>query len=233
MTRWLSFVLLLASMSLACVISLPQGDTDQPETTPPLDEILSFRVPLYSANLQPGESVKGTHLEYLNREGDVYQVSIDGLNATKRVGDSFSWRGVMAPGVIGNYNLRISPSLLGNSLLAAGSVQLFVLNPIAVELSNEYVINDVLYRFSGIAVDYQVPVGGQVPGTTLIFEAYDQQGALLSGTVGYPYRAVGDSLIWTGRLRGNVVVKYNLRVASADEESIRLIGTSELFITPS
>lgn len=233
MTRWLLFILLFALASLACVISLPQGDGDQPTITPPLSEVLTFRVPLYSANLQPGETIKGTQLKYLNRDGDVYQVTIDGLTAAKRVGDSFSWRGIIAPGVVGNYNLRISPSLLGNNLLSAGSVQLFILNPIAVELANDYVVNDVLHRFSGIAVDFQVPIGGQIPGTSLVFEAYDQQGARLSGTVGYPYRVVGDSLIWTGRLRGNVVAKYNLRVASADEETLRLIGTADLFITPS
>ena len=74
--------------------------------------------------------------------------------------------------------------------------------------------------------------GAQVPGTTLVYEGEQDQGAELSGTNGYPYRALGDSLIWIGRLRGNVIVRYSLRVAALSENSLRLLGTAELWITP-
>jgi hypothetical protein len=172
-------------------------------------------------------------LTYVNRDGDVYQVTIDGLAATKRVGDSFNWRGVLAPGVIGNYNLRVSPTILGNNLLTAGQVRLFILNPIAVELANDFQVNQSILRFSNIGVDYKIPLGGQVPGTNLTFTGFDDQGAELSGTSGYPFRSVGDSLFWTGRLRGNVVIRNSLRVVAISDEELHLLGTAELWITPS
>jgi hypothetical protein len=233
MIRFPLVAIFILLTTLSCSIVLPGGDSEDPTPTPPLDQVVSYWVPVYSANLSPGESVKGTQLTYVNRDGDVYQVTIDGLAATKRVGDSFNWRGVLAPGVIGNYNLRVSPTILGNNLLTAGQVRLFILNPIAVELANDFQVNQSILRFSNIGVDYKIPLGGQVPGTSLTYTGFDDQGAELSGTSGYPFRSVGDSLFWTGRLRGNVVIRNSLRVVAISDEELHLLGTAELWITPS
>lgn len=232
MTRLVIAGIIILITTLSCTFSLPFGESEEPTPTPPLEEIVSFWVPVYSANLSPGESVKGTQMTYLGRDGDVYRVAIDGLEATKRVGDSFNWRGVLAPGVIGNYTLRLSPTILGDNMLTAGQVRLFVLNPIPVELSNDFQVNQSIHRFGGLGVDYKIPLGGNVPGTSLSFVGFDDQGAELGGTKGYPYRVVGDSLFWTGRLRGNVVVSQSLRVVSANEEELHVLGTAELWVTP-
>ena len=60
----------------------------------------------------------------------------------------------------------------------------------------------------------------------------DQQSQLaqLSGMSGYPYLALGDSLVWTGRLRENVYIRYSLRVTGLSEDGLRLAGTADLSI---
>jgi hypothetical protein len=36
--------------------------------------------------------------------------------------------------------------------------------------------------------------------------------------------------VWTGRLRDNVVVRYNLRALSFNERALHLVGTGDLWI---
>ena len=231
MFKVLILVSLLVMAALACTIGTGGAPAPTAAATVPPDQVVAYRLPIYTATLKPGETVKGSKLTYVGREGDVYNVTIGGLPAAKRVGDSFAWKGVTAPGVIGDFKLRISPTLRGDDLLAAGTAEILVLNPIPVELNNDFNVAESLLHFSNIAVDYEVPIGAQIPGTTLLFEAATDSGAQLDGTKGFPIRALGDSLIWTGRLRGNVVVRYSLRVASLNENSLRLVGTAELWIT--
>lgn len=238
---FLSF--LLALPALACTVpdipfNLSTAASPTPELAPtPVGDTLSFWIPAYAITLQPGESVPGTQLMYVGRSGDAHEVSIDGAAVPKRLGDSFFWSGVVAPGVFGNYNLRLTASLFGG-LPVAGPVELLVLNPDAVELASSDDLNTRLH-YNNIVLDYRVPAGRLIPGTTLKFEGIETQGigdnanelANLSGRNGYPYVAVGDSLVWTGKLRENVAIRYNLRVLSLDESIIHLVGTGELWIT--
>lgn len=230
--RPLGFVSLLAIASLACAfLSFGNSDAGPTPDAPPSSEVLSYLVPLYSVTLEPGKNVPMTQMAYVGREGDQYNVTIDGLSAVKRIGDSFIWRGIIAPGVVATYRLRISPTFLSDNLLVGGPVELAVLNPVPVELPNVAVANSAPIHFTNVPVDITVAKGEQLPGTTLVYEGEADQGAELSGTNGYPYRARGDSLIWSGRLRGNVVVRHSLRVVDVSDGSLRLIGTAELWIT--
>ena len=122
MLRPLGIVSLLAMASLACAF-LPFGDSNSDPTpeAPPSSDILSYLVPLYSVTLEPGNNVPQTQMVYISREGDHYNVTIDGLSATKRIGDSFTWRGIIAPGLVANYRLRISPTFLSDNLLVGAS----------------------------------------------------------------------------------------------------------------
>lgn len=218
--------------TLACTLGIGGERSPTATAMAPSDQIVLYRLPIFAATLKPGETIRGTKMTYIGREGEIYNVTIGGLPASKRVGDSFAWKGVMAPGVVGDFNLRISPTIVGNDLLTAGSAELIVLNPIPVELGDDYTVRDSLLNFSNLAVDYKVSKEENIPGTTLIYEGQVDQGARLGGTDGFPIRAIGDSLFWTGRLRGNVFVRYSLRVASMDENTLRLVGTAELWITP-
>lgn len=212
------------------------GSSSPAATPTPLGDTLSFFMPAYTHNLRPGETVPGTRLTYIGRSRDVYQVSIDGLTATKRTGDSFIWNGVLAPGVYANYNLRITTALFG-SLPVAGPVEIIVFNPSpreeAITVENE----SALY-YNNIVVNYLIPEGRPIPGTTLSYEGIQTVGegdqasqlARLTGLEGYPYLAIGDSLVWSGRLLENVLIRYSLRAASLTESGLRLAGTAEMWV---
>ncbi|MGB3717349.1 MAG: hypothetical protein WA996_23240 [Candidatus Promineifilaceae bacterium] len=225
-----SFSLLLAS--LACAF-LPSGP-DSEATTSPLSsgDILTFQLPISVLTMEPGETIPYTQLTYEGHEGNIYRVSIDNKPADKRVGDSFRWRGVIAPGVTAHYNLRIAPTFSRDNMLVGGSVEFGIFNPIPIEMDGDPSLGNGLLHFSNIFVDYTVPIGEQIPGTTITFDGQEEEDAELSGVAGYPYRAVGDSVIWPGRLRGNTTVRYSLRVVSVREDSLRLIGSAELWISP-
>jgi hypothetical protein len=225
------FFLALLFVSASCSLPIIGGDDDSTPTPSP-DDIVTFDIPLFSTTLSPGETIQATQMSYLGREGPAYKVTIDGQEALKRVGDSFQWRGVIAPGVASRYNLRISPTFSSSDMLAIGSVELNIFNPVPVQLENPGADSTAELHFSNVKIDHKVISGGQVPGTPFVFEEMTVDGAKFSGVEGFPYRAIGDSLFWSGRLRGNVAASYEMRVASLNEERVRLIGIAELWITP-
>lgn len=217
---------LLSLLLSSCAL---RGLTATPVPSPtPVGDTLTYVVPLYNVTLNPGEYVPGTQLRYLQRNGDAYDVTIDGLGATKRTADSFNWHGVVAPGVVARYNLRLTPAF-GERLTAAGPVNISVLNPVPVSLQGATPVTATLH-YGGIIDRFVVPVGTIIPGTTIIYEGQAQEGVQLGGTGGYPYFSQGDSVIWTGRLRDNVTIRYDLRVEGFDENNLRLIGTAELWV---
>jgi hypothetical protein len=231
------FIVLLAVATLACAV--PGFDPDKSNATPTaVGDTMYFNIPAYTYQLTPGEAIPGTGLQFKDRQGDAYEVSIDGQTTLKRSGDSFYWSGVLAPGVFANYNLRLTTSVFG-SMPVAGPVEIIVLNPVPVEVTS-VPINENTMAFSNIVADYTVPVGYTVPGTTLVYEGIEERGqggqltdfARLSGTAGYPYLAFGDSLVWTGKLHDNIYIRYNLRVTSIKEDNLRLSGTAELWVLP-
>jgi hypothetical protein len=221
---------------LACALPGRGDNRPQATATPPGDSLV-FTLPVYTFNMEPGSTVPGTRLEYVSRDEGIYNVRIDGLAAQKRTGDSFIWNGVVAPGVYGNYNLRITTAILGG-LPVAGPVNITIFNPSPVERASTPINEEIYLNFGTILVNYMVPQGWQIPGTSLVFDGIIIQGegdqatrlAQLSGLSGYPYLALGDSLVWTGNLRDNVVVRYNLRALGIDEGGLRLDGTAELWI---
>ena len=227
--------------ALACAI--PQiGGRAEPTPVPaptPMGDTLILMVPLYRIGLEPGAAVPGAELSYVGQSSGGYDVIIGGLAANKRSGDSFSWQGVVAPGVIANYNLRLTTTLLGR-LVAAGPVTLNVFNPLPVATNVVPAESEGLY-YNNIAMQYLVPPGRAIPVTTLIYEGIIEPGgpenlaeqmAYLSGVEGYPYFAFGDSIGWTGKLRHNVTIRYSFRVVSMDENGLRVAGSAELWALP-
>lgn len=235
--KWFAvLVVLLLLPALACdvpgEVSIP-GVGPAPTATP-MGDTISYLIPLYSYTLKPGESVPGTRLTYVEREGDLYHVTIDGLAATKRIGDSFIWDGVISPGVYAIFNLRITKEVQGE-LPVAGPVEVVIFNPQPVEI-DELPTEGVELSFDGILVNYLIPAGREVPGTTLAFVGIRKQGegsqqvqlAELSGLSGYNLFAVGDSLVWRGKLLDHVAVEYGFRVTGISEEGLRLTGDVNL-----
>lgn len=224
-------------ISLAC--ALPGSTPPGPAATPtPLGDTLTFSIPAYTHNLQPGETVPGTRLTYVERSGDAYKVTIDGLEATKRTGDSFIWSGVVGPGVYADYNLRLTTALLGPlPVIGSVNVTVFYPNPLAIDPLPDL---STALPFHNLVIDYLIPVGRIVPGTSLVYQGIFTQGegeqqtklAQLSGLTGYPYLAVGDSLQWRGQLLSNVYIEYNLRVMSVNEDGLRVAGVANLWVQP-
>lgn len=236
MKRLLTFMLLLLSLLLlagcdgSIIPPLLGGSTPAPTTVPiSPDELISYRA-VYTVSLAPGEQVPGAQLEYVGRADNVYQVKIDGLVTNKRIGDSFAWRGIAAPGVFTAYNLRIGTEVLGE-LAAAGTVDVMVLNPNPTTLDAS-LLPARAPDYSGIIASYTTPKGATIPGTTLQFVDVVSGQAQIAGRVGYPYVAVADSLDWLGQLSNNVIVRYNLRVSRIDTESIRTDGTVDIWLVP-
>lgn len=234
--KYAALIVLLLS-TLACSISLPSvpnvpglGEpTPEPSPTPETDSI-SFQTLTYRISMTEGEQIPGTGLVYVSKQENGFAVEIDGLPALKRSGDSFSWRGVVSPGVIGRYDLRITTTLLGE-LIALGPVQVNVLNPAPLELGYNQPPAAPL-EFEELLIDYRVPVGEFIPGTTISYIGLTDQGGELAGTSGYPYIRQADSFSWIGQLRDNVVVRYDLRVTTISENDIRLVGTAKMWVYP-
>lgn len=224
--------IVLIFVTLGCVLDQV---IDSPTITPAPQtgsDYLRYTAPAYNVTLSEGEAIPGTRVQYVDRTSEVYNVTINSQPLTRQAGDSLPWQGVIAPGVFGKYNLRITPSFGIDSLVAAGPVELIILNPVATEVANLPLNIDNAHHYTGILVGETVPVGQIIPGTTLIYAGETNQGAAFSGTTQYPYRALGDSLIWLGQLRDNVYIRHNLRVLSFNANTLRLGGTAEIWVIP-
>lgn len=227
-------VLLLAILACASP-TLPEIGLGGPPSTPtPMGDSIVFGIPAYLIGLAPGDTVPGTQMTYLGaNEAGGFNTRIDGQDIVKRTGDSFFWNGVIAPGILANYNLRIGVEGLNGTLQVAGPVEVFVLNPQPIEVS-ELPVDGTFFHFRGIPIDYRMPVGSTIPGTTISYIGTQEQGgnmlALLSGSNTYARLALVDSMIYSGQLLPNVFVRYSLRVSSIDENGLRLSGTAELWV---
>lgn len=240
----LTFLCLLALTSMACAlpdfgVGADPNVTPTPIPTPtPQGDTISYLVPSYVQSLSPGESIPGTQLSYIGREENLFRVRINGNEVNKRIADSFFWDGLVAPGVYANYNLRVTTDVLGGGLPVIGPVELIVLNP-----QPEYMPTIPTERatlvYDNIAINYHVPAGYTIPGTSVTFLQTLERGegdlkttvAQLDAPAGfYPEPAFGDSFDWSGKLRENVYVTYNLRLDPDNNQAMLLIGTATLYV---
>lgn len=232
--RLITLIAMLLLTALACGVPGFPSATPTPAPFTPGD-FLTYTIipPAYTVSLNPGDHVPGAPLQYIGQEGDTYRVRIGGLEAVKRVGDSFAWAGIIAPSVYAEYNLRLTTTLLG-PLPVTGGVELTILDWQPLEVAFLPDLSEAVH-FGNILVNYNVPAAETLPASTLVYSGVYTQGsqqfARFSGLSAQPYYAQGDSLVWTGQLRENVYVRYNLRVISFDEDNVLLGGTAELWLT--
>ena len=220
---------LLPEIKLPPILGSP---TPQPAPTP-VGDTLELVIPQPQANyaLAPGQRIPGSQLEFVSKQDGVFFVRIDGFDAQKQAGDTFPWRGVIAPGVLANYDLRLLPTFRDDSLTANGSVGLTVFDPLPVERVISPIPDGTL-TFENIVVDYVVPVGRAIPGTTLIFNSEANGFVEFSGTSGLPRYAINDTLRWGGAIRPNVFIQYDAQLVGLEINGLRIRGTATLYVLP-
>ena len=230
------FLALLFLLTLACGnAGLPEvlggpTQTPPPPTATPEGNLLEYKLAPYEVTLSVGENVPGTQVYFNGESNGIFQLSLAGIPVEKRAADSLDWGGVIAPGVTGRYNMRVVPAL-NSRLSAVGLVDITVLDPTPVETGNSGSLSGPI-RFSNIPQTYSIELNQTIPGTTLFYVGATPDGAQFGGTTQFPYRQAGDSLVWTGQLRANVMVRYDLRVVNFTDSRLNLVGTAELAITP-
>jgi hypothetical protein len=189
-------------------------------------ESMAYSGPI-EIGIEQGAFLAGTDIQYLGETSDGAQILIGSQRATKRIGDSIRWEGTMAPGVTVELSLRIVFSTQ-EKLQTAGTVRVTVegAQPVAEAADTSTPVHYVL------PVAYRVDRGAVIPGTTITYEGQDPEGARLGNIEGYPYRRVGDSILWEGRLLPGLWLDLVARTALIGEDQLDVVGTADLWIRP-
>jgi hypothetical protein len=173
-----------------------------------------------------GERIPGTDIELISTSDGSAEFRIAGLRATRSLGDSLDYEGEW-PGVSGvNYSLRLRIYHVGsNNVRAAGVHRLVVDNIQPAEQAVRLTGSTLRIPYTASAAD-----GETIKGMTLSYAGSDDRGAQLRGLPGdaYPYRKIGDSIQWSGRLRPDLLVEYNLRVLFYNSNSLQVGGVATL-----
>ena len=83
-----------------------------------------------------------------------------------------------------------------------------------------------------LPVVYRVERGEAIPGTTITYEGQEPEGARLGNVEGYPYRRVGDSILWEGKLLPGLWLDLLARTALIGEDQLDVVGTADRWIRP-
>lgn len=213
MTRILSFVATVAVIALLAGCGGASSDS------------LTYNGPT-EQTVASGETVPGSNIRYVGYSDAGAEVLINDLPAVKLVGDSLDWKGEPVPGVQVEMAQRI---LAANAqrLQTVGTVKVTVAD-VRPELAPYPDKPAFDYK---VAVTYTVRKGETVPGTLLSYKGKAEDGAEFAGVSGYPYRKMGDSLTWAGRLRGNTYLDMTLRVGAYTDEFVTLGGLATIGLT--
>jgi len=173
-----------------------------------------------------GERIPGTDIVLAALTDGGAEFQIGGLRAPRALGDSLDFDGNW-PGIGGVvYNLRMRLYLVGQESVRVAGIHRLLVENIAVQEQNVTPQG----RLVKIPYTSSVNVGGRLKGTTLGYVGSAERGGEFSGLPGgdFPYRKVGDSLIWRGFLRGDIPIEYNIRVVFYNDTSAQVAGIATL-----
>ena len=187
-------------------------------------ERLTYRLPT-TLTIPVGRTLPGTDIQYQAMSDKGAHVLIGGQTATKRKGDSLDWRGQPIPGVDVDLQLRVV--WYTEEELRVAGVAKVVLSGTSPHVAVVSTSSPMVY--SGPVV-YSLGKGATLPGSTITFEGASDEGALLGGLEGYPYRQIGDSLSWEGILREGVFLRLEMRVIQYDDKGLRIGGIARLWL---
>jgi hypothetical protein len=174
-----------------------------------------------------GEALPGTDIQYLGKSDKGAQVSIGGQHALKKAGDSLNWKGTLVDGVAADLNLRVV-LITEDKLHVAGTAEIIITDP-SPQPGPPNELAPIHYK---LPVAHRVKKGTAIPGTAFIYAGKTDRGALLGNIEGYPYREVGDSIVWQAQLRDGVWLELNLRTALFTDRTLNVAGTADLWIAP-
>jgi len=174
-----------------------------------------------------GETIPGSNIRFVGYSDLGAEVMIDDQKAIKKQGDSLDWEATLAPGVDVSMPLRI---------ILADEARLKTVGTVHVTISNANpqpatVPPGAAYSYK-VAMGHAVRKGDRIPGTTITFRGKSDEGAQLEGVDGYPYRRIGDSVTWAGRLNNHAFMETTMRVAAYTEDLLTLAGLAEITVAP-
>jgi hypothetical protein len=183
---------------------------------------LAFQGPL-ELGLEPGQAIRGTDIRLVRGGADGGEFEIAGLRAVRRLGDSLDFDGPW-PGMQGvTYHLRLRVYRLTDGGVRAAGVQRVVIENVQPQRAAVTLPREAL-RFP---ITVGANVGEDFAGLTLGYVGQDAtRGAQLRGLPDgeYPYRKIGDSIDWQGRLRADIAIEYQLRMLYYQPSNARIGG---------
>ncbi len=208
---------------LSGIPGLPQlSDLPGVELAP---DAIAFAGPT-ERRLAVGDRIPGTDIQLVAIREEGAEFRIAGLRSVRTVGDSLDFDGDW-PGIQGvRYSLRLRIYRVGEDSIRAAGVHRLVVEGIQPQAMRVELSGTVLkVPYTGGA-----RVGENLKGLTYGYGGQEERGARITGMPQdeYPYRKVGDSLRWTGYLRPDIPIEYNLRVAFIGQESFQVIGVASL-----
>jgi hypothetical protein len=182
----------------------------------------------FETGIEKGSNLPGTGIRYIGLSDKGAEILIDDQTAFKQKGDSLDWKGSPVQNVELDLTLRVL-WFTEQTLYVGGTAKATVRDPLPETV---YVPAEPAVKYSNAPVTYQVQKGDHIPGTLIKYVGKAEEGIELSGVEGYPYRKIGDSIVWEGRLREKAYLQLNVRVLFIAENFINVTGTAALSLTP-
>jgi hypothetical protein len=192
-----------------------------------LPEELTYTAP-FEIGIAAGDFLPGTELQYQGIADDMAEVYIKGKRALKQKADSLSWEGQVRDGVSLDLELRVL--WFDESTLHVGGTAKVTVTGIDAQATTPP--QEAALMFGNAPVLYTVKKDRAIPGTLLIYEGKTDDGAELGGMDDYPYRKIGDSIVWTGALKENIWLRLDVRVTVYTDEILTVTGFASLWIEP-
>lgn len=213
-TAWMSAFVAMTLLLSGCPLQPPGGGSGRLVYAGPTE-----------VRLRAGETLAPTDIVFVGVADGRGQFIIDGMRATRQIGDSLDWDGEPLPGVRLSLRLRVV-WYPGQEAQLAGTVRIEIdgAQAVAGDVDEEAPIR---YR---VPVTYRVARGAAIPGTTVIYNGESERGAELQGLNEYPYRKIADSILWEGYLRPDVGLSMNLRVAYFNASSLEVAGVATVVL---
>jgi len=210
---------------LSAIPNLPQLEDLPGMQTPP--GAIIYNGPT-ERSIAIDDRLPGTDIVLISVSPTGAEFQIAGMRSVRAIGDSLDFDGAW-PGANGvDYNLRMRIYYISDSYVRVAGVHRFVVHNVQpVEGNVTLTSNTMKFPFT-----VSVNTGGTIAGTTLGYAGQDDRGGQITGipTGDYPYRKVGDSIVWKGQIRADIPAEYNIRMLYYDANGARVGGIVTLVI---